>query len=199
MPEPSFQTTNPVWSTRQFRQRVGEWFEWVTQSDDRRPDLDLPDWSIPFWLLQSLFWLLVGAIVTWLLWRLFNALQPYVLNWRSRRVQQLGQQIQADPNRWPVAVWMQRVQTLQQQGNYTEACRALYMGLLQLLHDRQVAPHRDSRTDGEYRHRLQRLSPQAAYRDLIDIHERIHFGDAVATATEFQQCQQAFERIQQNS
>jgi hypothetical protein len=90
---------------------------------------------------------------------------------------------------------------MQRQGNYREACRSLYMALLQKLDEAQVIPQQASRTDGEYLQQIEtlyvrsRLSDVAPYRTLILTHEQLCFGNTEISDAEFRDCQQAYQEI----
>ena len=194
MSDPKFQSNSINWSFRQIFQRGREWFEHVTLRRNRSGSSI--DWSLPDWLVRILFWCLVVAIALWIGWRLLLVLEQAMKRWRARRIQTLGDRVRADGTDWPVPVWLQRAQTLQQQGKYAEACRALYMALLQLLDDRNWVSHRDSRSNGEYLQSLRQYRPQNAYRRLIDTHDRSHFGETLLSGTDFQHCSDSFQAIQ---
>ena len=197
MSEQSYQTSSTGWSVRLLRQRTTEWFEGITQRSDRpAPDGPNVDWSLPDWAVNLLFWGLTAAVVLWIAWRLLLILERQMKRWRSQRMQRLGDRVRQRGTEWPVSVWLQRAQTLQQQGNYGAACRALYMALLQLLHDRDWVPHRDSRTNGEYLETLHQFRPQDAFRLLIGTHDRSQFSAAALSATDYQQCSDSFADIQ---
>jgi hypothetical protein len=189
---PSFQHSTIGWQMDQLKQRGSEWLEWHTARDF--PNLPF-DAELPPWLPRLVFGLLLATALLWSSWMVYRGLDPYLRARRARRVTAASQQLQAQ-DRWPVSVWLERVQVLSRQGNYAEACRALYMALLQQLHDRNLIPHQASRTDGEYRHQLQQLSQPQPYQVVLNTHERLCFGDRPISAADFQQCNQAFRDLE---
>ncbi|MEG3972103.1 MULTISPECIES: hypothetical protein [unclassified Microcoleus] len=58
-------------------------------------------------------------------------------------------------------------QKLQQQGKYRQACRCLYMALLQRLNDAGTVVYQPRRTDGEYLQLIQQLPQPVSYETLI--------------------------------
>jgi hypothetical protein len=97
----------------------------------------------------------------------------------------------------PVSGWLRQVQAFQRQGNYAQACRALYMAMLQRLDDTKQVPQQASRTDGEYLQAIQTLNQPTPYQVLITTHERVCFDDnsTISSAT-FERCQQAYREIE---
>ncbi|HSF76258.1 MAG TPA: DUF4129 domain-containing protein [Microcoleus sp.] len=94
-----------------------------------------------------------------------------------------------------LAEWLLRAQKLQQQGKYRQACRCLYMTVLQRLNDAGTVVDQPSRTDGEYLELIQQLPQPVPYETVIRIHEQLYFGNAEADALTFEQCQQAYQQI----
>jgi len=78
---------------------------------------------------------------------------------------------------------------------YRQACRCLYMALLQRLDDAGTVVYQPSRTDGEYLQLIQQLPQPVPYETLIRIHEQLYFGNTEADASTFEQCQQAYQKI----
>jgi len=67
--------------------------------------------------------------------------------------------------------------------------------VLQRLNDAGTAVHQPSRTDGEYLELIQQLPQPVPYETVITIHEQLHFGTREASASTFEQCQQAYQQI----
>ena len=55
--------------------------------------------------------------------------------------------------------------------------------------------HQPSRTDGEYLQLIQQLPQPAPYETVIAIHQQLYFGNAEASQSTFEQCQQAYQQI----
>jgi len=193
----TFEKSSADWWIQQRQQQVGEWVEsWL--SGFRLGNLGSEDWALPEWLLQGFFWTVIGGLVAGLGWQLYQIFQPYVENYlrqgRSRSPSL------STPVQQSAAAWVERSRHAQQQGNYREACRSLYMASLYHLSDRHLIRQEESRTDGEYLNLilqidLPQIHPQP-YQFLIRTHERLWFSDAAISAETFERCWQAYQEIQ---
>ncbi len=185
---------------QQTRQQFSEWLRGLL----RGGSLDSPDGPtsfLPEWLVLLLNYLLPMLIVgvgSWLLSR--YVLQG--LNQLSRYRFPLSSSAPEPPP--TITAWEQQAFHFQSQGNYREACRCLYLALLQHLHDTQVLPHHLSRTDGEHRDQITRLTLGAPLSPhqlphcllLINTHEHLCFDPASQiSADQFEQCQQALHSV----
>lgn len=193
----AFEKTNLGWQLQQLQQRIGEWIE--LQLSRVRPSVpDIPNVSIPEWLNQ-LTWLLVRVafwgILGWVLIRLVLWLMPKVQPyWNSLNLKP-ARQTTVPIGELTAEGWLMRSRQLYRQSDYREAARALYMAMLQQLNDTGIAPHQPSRTDGEYSQITQYLTQHQAYQKLLQIHEKICFGNGEITPEAFEQCQQAYQDI----
>lgn len=195
MEQTTFKETTWVWQLQQFWQQTSEWWEARTNLD---PNLDLPeppDWQPSEAVLRVLFWGVVLVAATILFWRLCQWLGPYWRQWRSQEL--LGGLRRGRQSRPPqnLTYWIQQADKLCRQQNYRGACRALYIALLQRLHESQVIPQQLSRTDQEYWQILQSQPKSAAYAILILTHERLCFSNRTITETDFRACQQAYREL----
>lgn len=188
----SFEKSSIEWQLRLVQQRVSEWLERLFAPVDRAR---LPNWSLPEWLLQLLLWVIAGMLVGWVGWQLYTLLRPYL---NTLAPSQQGQAVNRSRADRPltVAEWLRRSHTFAQQGDYREACRALYMAALQRLNDTEPIPHEASRTDGEYLQIIQTLPCPAPYQVLIRTHEQLCFDNADISANEFDRCQRAYQEIE---
>jgi len=195
----SFQKDSLGWRFQQFTQDINEWFEALFS--DRSPELpegELPQWTIPERLIDGLFWLLVGGMVGWLLWRIFPSLKRWVLSvWKNQPWKTI---VPAPRSSWVThQQWLQESERWAKKGNYTEACRSLYLSLLQWFHEHQVIVQQSSRTDREYT----QLLPQSlksfpkieAATIVFQTHERLCFSHQVVGEEEFLTCRQAYQAI----
>jgi Domain of unknown function (DUF4129) len=199
MPTAPFEKTNIPWQIKQLGQRLGEWAE-LKLREIRFPNFNGPDWrwldfAIAPRVWEVLFWLIVITFITWLVIKLYPLLQPFWVTWQAEGETATRRPAQPVRDR-PVAVWLQQAQKLQQQGNYPEACRALYLAMLQHLNDAKIAPHEPSRTDGEYRHLVKELSYPRAYGTLLAAHEQLCFGGVELNSEDFNRCQRAYREIE---
>jgi Domain of unknown function (DUF4129) len=195
MSESSFEKTNFSWQLGQWQQQVQEW--WEVQTAPNLPNVKFPSWlASPIWwaIAQAIFWVIVALLAVWASWQIWELLRFYIHNFQKRNKTTDGR-AQTTIKDVSVAEWLLRSQKLQQQGKYRQACRCLYMALLQRLNDAGIALHQPSRTDGEYLQLIQQLPQPVPYETLITIHQQLYFGNAEASASTFEQCQQAYQQI----
>jgi len=209
MLEGAYRTNSFAWQAGQLVRRFREWIEYRSSLlDVNGPDLsNLPDWSIPEIVQQIVFWGLVTVLVIWLMFLLYRALEQPIREWleRTQGWTRLGDRTSASDTARSAQYWWQQAQALAQQGNYKDACKALYRATLQQLHDAQILVHDASRTDGEYLssigQKLNAASPHKSvprpYQLLIGTHERLVFGVADTSSEVFKRCRSAYEKIQQ--
>jgi hypothetical protein len=189
-----FQKSSLGWQLQQTQQRIEEFIERLLFGNDPNRD-PASDWSLPDWLLEGLFWLLVIALVGWVGWQLYKLLSPYLYP-AVRLRRSPAPSTNSQPQALTISEWLGRSRTAQQQGDYREACRCLYMAMLQNLNDKELIPQQLSRTDGEYLRLVQMLNPPQPYQTLIRIHEQLCFSDAAISADTFERCWQAYQEIQ---
>lgn len=195
MSESSFEKTNFGWQLAQSQQRFLEW--WELKTAQNMPNVELPSWfdsPILRAIAKAAFWVILALLAVWASWQIWQLLRFYVHNFKKRNQQT---DISAKPTieDSSVAEWFLRSQKLQQQGKYRQACRCLYMAALQRLNDAGTVVHQPSRTDGEYLQLIQQLPQPAPYETVIAIHQQLYFGNAEASQSTFEQCQQAYQQI----
>ncbi len=193
----TFEKTSFDWQLHQLQQQFGEWVQRLLSNDSNAPD---QNWQLPESLLNGLFWLIVVGLTGFLGWQLYRLLSPYwAASWRSR--QNLRPVAASSTETLPVAEWLQRSRQAQQQGNYREACRALYLAMLQRLNDQNLIAQQPSLTDGEYAtllHTLSTLDRPQPYHLLLRTHESLHFSQATISAETCDRCWQAYREIDPN-
>jgi hypothetical protein len=191
-----FQKDSIDWQLQQFFRRLGEWIE-LRFPQFQPPDVpDAPRWQFPSWWLEAAFWVIVSAAALWLGYQAYRWISLYLGPNHPQYAKFLERRQAASEKERSIAGWIREAQEFQRQGNYQEACRALYMAMLQRLNDTKLIPNDFSRTDREYA-RLVQLLPQAdAYRVLLQTHEQLRFGNAAASVDLFNQCQQAYGEIE---
>lgn len=194
----AFEKTNWGWQFSQFQQQVGEWVEYQF-SRFQKALPELPEWSINPWLgelLKLLFWLVLGLLVTWIVWRLWQEFSPFVYSWLAgvRNPTDAGAK---NPSReLSISLLLTQAQEFSRQGNYREACRCVYLALLQQLHEKAIALQQPSRTDGEYLQLLGlTVTPMQPYETLITTHEKLCFGNTEILPENYQQCRQAYREL----
>ena len=187
----TFQKTSVGWQFRKLYQRLSEWLTFQLS----RWQPEVPH-GLPSWWLETLFWLIIGLLLCFSIWQLYRILTTY---WPlttspeviSRKSNLLSHQ------RVSLANWLSAAQAFEQQQNYSEACRALYMAMIEKLQDNQLVPDDDSLTDGEYALKLTHLPHAGSCQLLLQTHESLKFGNALISAEQFQQCQQAYRLIEE--
>ncbi|MDX2212702.1 MAG: DUF4129 domain-containing protein [Oculatellaceae cyanobacterium bins.114] len=187
----SFDKNSISWQFQQMGRWLQEWFE--LQFADAP---DLPTTTPPSErLLETIFWILASAIAAWLLWYLVLFVRALIQRMQVPQPRVASQRTKP-PESQPVSGWLRQAQVLQRQGNYAQACRALYMAMLQRLEDTKQLPQQASRTDGEYLQVVQTFAKPNPYQVLISTHERVCFDNAAISSETFDYCQQAYREIE---
>jgi hypothetical protein len=174
---------------------LSEWIQLQLSGNDA-PESPPPSFEFPAWIGQLLFWGLVAGALIWFAWLIVRAIDDYVVNRRPQPQPQPQVQWVRETAPQGVAAWLRQAQQYEREGNWREACRALYMAALELLHDRDWVPHQPSRTDGEYLQAIQPLPQPRPLQVLIRTHERSLFGGESLGADNLQRCRQAYEEIE---
>lgn len=190
----SFAKDGLGWQIQQAQQWVSEWLELQFMND--APDLHrgtLP--ILPNWLGWGIFWLVFALALAWLLWAVAQLFLPDMKRWLDRGPAMMGT-AKPPEKLMGSAEWLRRSHQWQQKGDYAEACRALYMAMLETLHEKDAVPRKLSRTDGAYQDCVQQFATPAPYQLLLRIHEQLYFGSEDISRETFQRCQQAYQTIE---
>lgn len=192
----TYQKSSWSWQLQKLYQRAQEWV--MLKLNHWNPDVpDVPDWSFaPQWL-EVLFWILVVVVVGLFAWQLYGLFTRY---WPTEFRDTLMGRSRSETTTGPpptIATWLKSAQSFQQQGNYPEACRALYMAMIVRLNETQLIPDDRSRTDGEYDALVTQLPQSEHYQTLLQTHEELQFGNVILSAERFQRCQRAYTAIEQ--
>lgn len=200
-----FEKTSFGWQMQQQLHQIGEWVELKASHihPPTLPGVSLSPWLGNLWRPLSwlwsykkvTFWIVVGLLLSWIIWQAWRLGGGYIGVFPSLLQNSVGSANQG-VSELTVSAWLRRSQEFYRQGNYSEACRLLYMAMLQKLHETGVAPHQPSRTDGEYRQLTRELPQEGSYQTLLTTHEQLCFGRAEISADDFAQCQQAYQEIQ---
>jgi hypothetical protein len=194
----TYQETSIGWQLRQFRNQTGEWFE--AQFNQWLPSWSPPDVEVetPNWTGRILIVVAVIVLLVWIGWQIYVVLRPYISAWLAK---EKGRRLTASADQEHILhssqEWVERSRQAQRDGNYRDACRALYMAMLQRLDDRNQIRLTDSRTDGEYQMLLWLMENPAPYQLLFSLHERLLFGQHPVSAEECDRCWQAYQEIDQ--
>jgi hypothetical protein len=195
--EDGFETTNWGWQWSLWQRQVGEWIEYQFS----RLEPDTSGWSLSpaaLEILKILFWIGVGLFVGWLVWLLWQEFGPYILDWWKKQDPTPRKKAKINTQELSISFLLSQAQQFAKQGNYQEACRYIYLAMLQRLHEKAIAPQLLSRTDGEYLKLLRTsITPVQPYETLITTHEQLYFANTEMRAENYQQCQQAYQEIAQ--
>ena len=195
MPPPNFEKTNPAWDLRLWQQRSGEWFERILSSWQPSGSPDTPNSvrppTIPAQLWTVIFWLLVLGLVTTIVWNFYPIVYRYLTKSQPERpIVTAPKPIDRTQNEW-----LQQAKKAQSQGDYTQACRALYLAMLAKLQAQALLSKDPSLTNGEYRRLLKTRSP--AYRTLINAHDESLYTNRPITQDRYAECDRAYRDIDQ--
>ena len=126
---PVFEKTSWRWQLEQTQQQLGEWIEVKLRSVDRDPQFD----PFPSWLgvlLVRLTWVVLAAL---LLWFGYKIIYPYWQQWIAKNRQTKSIEFSTPVKTFTLTELLAKSQQFQQEGNYTQATRWLYLAVLQRL------------------------------------------------------------------
>jgi len=193
-----FQKTDFNWQLQQFFRQVGEWIELRFPQVQPLNLPDAPNWGFPSWWLEAGFWTIIGLFVLWLGFQIYLAVRSYLTRNQAQMAKFLDRRSTAEKE-LTIAGWVKTAQEFQQQGNYREASRALYMAMLQRLNETKLIPGDQSRTDREYSRLVQLLPQSESYQMLLETHELLYFSNAPISAEMFDRVQKAYGNIERST
>ena len=199
----NFEKNSLSWQLRQLQQQVGEWWEFQTDKINISPadDSFLSGLNIELILtiLKILGWLLLVIIFCLLALQLVRLLSPYFYYLNNLSESTANTLTHKPLKNLSLSQWLEKAKKSQNEGNYREACRCLYMAALQRLNDNGTIPHQQSRTDGEYLQLIRDLSQPQPYQKIFQTHEQLLFGNLDASQSVFEECQQAYQQIDKDN
>lgn len=81
--------------------------------------------------------------------------------------------------------------------NFKSACRSLYLSLLQLLHEREIAIFAPAKTNYEYAYLLApHPELQAEFKQIAGVVELVWFGSKIADQNDYQECCVVLEKLE---
>ena len=188
----STEKTSWRWQLEQLQQQLGEWIEVKLRSNDRDLQLDIfPPWLGA--LLVRLTWLVLAGLIIWFGYRV---IYPYLQKWIEQNQQSRSLLDVVSVPAYTVVELLNKSQQFQQNGDYTQATRWLYLAMLQRLNDSNLIPHQFSRTDREYLQLLRTVPIIDIGEILVSIHEQLHFSNKRIEIAEFDRCQAAYQQIE---
>ncbi len=185
------------WQIQLILQNISEWWELQTAK------IELPEFpaaEIPGLdqLVRFVGWAIALLLLSWFLWRLSDILGPYI--YRAFNPVTPGKRKETPLiKNLSVERWLKRSRQLQSRGHYGEACRCLYMAMLQRLNDKSIIPHQPHLTDREYQTLLQQEMSINAYQKLLQTHEQFYFDNRDITSDMLSECQKAYREIERKS
>ncbi|UXE59798.1 MAG: DUF4129 domain-containing protein [Woronichinia naegeliana WA131] len=194
MTTPQFEKVNLAWRLQQLQQNLGEWWElqwrrWFGSLPDiKAPRIEDPEFWVRF-VANSLIFCLF-ALLFWSIWRSRRWWLSHLKSWRG-----LSLPVLSKTESFSVSDWIERSHSYHQKGDYYQACRCLYLAMLQHLHEKGLIPHSPSRTDEEYRLLILELPQPDPYETLLITHQQLCFGQREASASLYARCHQACQEI----
>ncbi|NJK54446.1 MAG: DUF4129 domain-containing protein [Pleurocapsa sp. SU_5_0] len=196
----SFKQDGLNWRIDLIKQRFGEWMEY--QTSQLKPDWDLKSWqSTLLWqIIKFCLWSIIAILLVWMTWQLWLLSRVYWKRWQ-RPSDRHSVIIPTNTTQLSAADWVERSQSARVDGNYRQAIFCLYQAMLKLLDERRIVPTQLSLTDEEYRRSLLKIpvSPLNSYELLLSIHQRLCFSQAEADRALFEECEQAYQKIKNQS
>jgi hypothetical protein len=195
----NFEKDSIAWQIQLLQQRFGEWFELTFNPTIAKT---LNSVGVPpdaFWdNLLNLFWGIFSIVCILLGLKFYRWLSPYLERLLALQIPQKIPQSQQNLERnFTVDQWLNYAQKLPSQGDYAGACRALYMAMLQRLHEAEILPNDKSKTDREYITLIRQNSRFRFSEFLFITHEEICFTDVNITSDIFERCQNIYQQIDQ--
>jgi hypothetical protein len=90
--------------------------------------------------------------------------------------------------------WSKQAEKLAVSGDYKGACRAIYLSLLQKLHENEIAIFAPAKTNYEYSYTLSKYpAVQAPFKELAERVELIWFGNKEAAPEDYQQSKEQLQ------
>ena len=195
----SFKQDGLGWRINLIKQRFSEWSEYQAS----QLDTDSWDWgfltSYLLWqIIKFCLWLIIALMLVWMTWQLWLLFRTYWKGWQRTSDRYSAYNPPVNTIQLSAADWVERSQSARIEGNYRQAIFCLYQAMLQLLDERDIIPNQLSLTDEEYRRSLLQIqvSPFPAYELLLSIHQRLCFSRAEANQALFEECQQAYQQIE---
>ena len=144
--ESSVRTSSLPWQIRHAGKNLSEWIQlqlYRGGDEESSPST----FELPPWVGQLLLWIVVVGATLWVAWLIAQAIDQYLQNRAGKTQLKLAVEDIPEETEHTVKEWLSLARQFEQAGNWREACRALYMATLQILHDREWLVHQASRTD----------------------------------------------------
>ncbi|MGK7930307.1 MAG: hypothetical protein AB4041_02580, partial [Microcystaceae cyanobacterium] len=137
------------WKLQNMIQQLQEWWELQARNlfshSPALPNIALPNPSRLQLILQYILLIIAIFLIAWGILRIVDLIKSYHLSQSSTRYQP-----QPSAPQLSAQEWLKRSQQFQQQEDYYQACRSLYLAMLHHLQDQNLLMMEKSRTDQEY-------------------------------------------------
>lgn len=186
------------WRIDLLRQKTGEYIEFkLSQLELDMPGLPFLKSKLFWQIIKFFLWSIIAILLVWLSWQGWLLLRAHLRKWQKQK-RLVEPTIITSTSKLSIAEWVARAQEYSQQGDYRQGIFCLYQAMLHLLHDRAIINQQFSRTDREYQRSLQnlQLAQLQPYELLLSIHQRLCFSSAEASQSLFEQCLQAYRKIE---
>ena len=195
----SFKEDGLGWRINLIKQRFSEWSEYqASQVDTGSWDWGFLTSELLWQIIKFCIWSIIALILVWMTWQLWLLFRPVWKRWQRSSDRYSAASPPVNTPQLSAADWVERSQSARVEGNYRVAIFCLYQAMLQLLDERDIVPHQLSLTDEEYRRSLLQIqvSPFPPYELLLSIHQRLCFSKAEANQALLEECQQAYQQIE---
>jgi hypothetical protein len=194
----SFKQDGLNWRINLIKQRFAEWMEY--QTSQLNPDWDFASFqkTLLWQIIKFCLWSMIAVLLVWIVWQLWLLLRLYWKRWQRTSDRHHNFTSPTQTTQLSAADWVERSQSARVDGNYHLAIICLYQAMLKLLDERGIIPTQLSLTDQEYRRSLLKIAVTSlnSYELLLSIHQRLCFSQAEADRALFEECQQAYQQIE---
>ncbi|PSB10962.1 hypothetical protein C7B62_07495 [Pleurocapsa sp. CCALA 161] len=193
----SFKQDGLNWRINLIKQRFGEWMEYQTSQLNPNWDLESFQSTLLWQIIKFCLWSMIAVLLVWITWQLWLLLRVYWKRWQKTNDRH-PVIIPTHTTQLSAADWVERSQSARIDGNYRQAIFCLYQAMLERLNERGIVPTQLSLTDEEYRRSLLKIpvAPLNPYELLLSTHQRLCFSQAEADRALFEECQQAYQQIE---
>ncbi len=195
----SFKQDGLGWRINLIKQRFSEWSEYqASQLDTGSWDWGFLKSELLWQIIKFCLWSIIAIMLVWMTWQLWLLFRTYWKGWQRASDRYSAYSPPVNTPQLSTVDWVERSQSARIEGNYRQAIFCLYQAMLQLLDERDIIAKQLSLTDEEYRRSLFQIqvSPFSAYELLLSIHQRLCFSRAEANQALFEECQQAYQQIE---
>lgn len=156
------------------------------------PSVKIEDQGLFSAMFPYVVWILIGIFVIILLILLYKLLDHY----RKTEKAEFTATLNIMNGKIDSKDWLQRSKQSASNGQYRDACRALYMSLIFYLDERKVIKYDEAKTNLEY---LQTVKPKKELynplKQIINIFELLWYGKQAGTDKQYTECLDQYEKV----